>query len=380
MKLLVFSPYYPPHMGGLESHADEFNRHLSQKGVDITVFTPHLPQDTPEFEIIHNGVKIYRFPAFEVIPNYPLPKFWKTSFWKLFFDLYKKPFDITISRTRFFSTSLLALIYAKTKRTKWIHIEHGSDYSVLSNKLYTFIAKVYDQTISRITLLCSDLNMANSDASASFTKMLSFNKKCEVIYRGIEIEKILQAQPSNLLDQHESPRIIFVGRLIDGKGVQDLILALASIKEKAFSCHIIGDGSYKDFLTGLAEKNGLQDKITFWGRRDFKDVMGLLKAADIFVNPSYTEGLPTSVIEAALCKKAIIATNVGGTTEIISDQETALLVEPRDINNLGKKLELLMENEDLRNTLGLAAHLAVKDKFNWGNSAEKYLKIFNGLK
>jgi len=118
MKIFIFCPYYPPHIGGLESHADEFNKYLSQSGIDITVFTPKLPTDAPESEIKYNNVKIIRFPAFEIISNYPLPKFWSLKFWSLFLGLFKQKFNIVISRTRFFNTSFLALFYAKIKNVR----------------------------------------------------------------------------------------------------------------------------------------------------------------------------------------------------------------------------------------------------------------------
>jgi len=122
MKIIIFCPYYSPHIGGLESYSDEFNKYLSQTGIDITVFTPRLPKNAPENEIRYGNVKIMRFPAFEIISNYPLPKFWTKKYRDLKKEIKKEKYDIVISRTRFFNTSLLALIYSKTKKTKWIHI------------------------------------------------------------------------------------------------------------------------------------------------------------------------------------------------------------------------------------------------------------------
>ena len=63
LHLLVFAGYYPPHIGGLESHSDEFNKYLSQKGVDITVFTPRLPSSTAESEIRYNDVHPVKSPT-----------------------------------------------------------------------------------------------------------------------------------------------------------------------------------------------------------------------------------------------------------------------------------------------------------------------------
>lgn len=377
MKVLVFCPYYPPHAGGLESHADEFNKYLSQKGVDITVFAPKLPTEAPENEIRHNNVKIIRFPAFEIISNYPLPKFWLLRFWKLFFALFRKNFDIVISRTRFFNTSTLALIYARINKIKWIHIEHGSDFVKSGGKLSIIIARLYDYTFGKLVFLLADKIIANSKASAEFCKKIAPKINCEIIYRGVETEKIELVQPnSELRNGYKNDIIItFIGRLIDGKGVANLINAVEDIAGN-FKVFIIGDGPQREDLEKLTKNIGLEEKIIFFGYKKFEEAIGILKISDIFVNPSLTEGLPTSVIEAALCKKAIIATNVGGTPEIFTNEKSGFLIEPKDTQSLKNKLELLINNIDMHKKIGDAAYEEVKDKFNWNKSIDKYLTIF----
>ena len=213
MKILIFSPYYPPHVGGLESHADEFNKYLSKKIEKIVVFTPRLPITAKKCEVKFDNVEIVRFPAFEIIHNYPLPKFWSIKFWKLFLSLFKKDFDIIISRTRFFNTSILALIYAKIRNIKWIHIEHGSDFVKLDSKFKSYTAKIYDYTFGKLILNFSNKNIANSQASAKFCKKLSPKKDCAVIYRGVEIEKIENISPNiELRDKYKEKVIItFLG-------------------------------------------------------------------------------------------------------------------------------------------------------------------------
>ena len=380
MRLLVFSPYYPPHMGGLETHSEEFNKYLSLHTKKITVFTPRLPFNSKENELKHENIEIIRFPAFEIIPNYPLPKYWNIKFWKLFLNLFKNKYDIIISRTRFFNTSLLALIYAKIKRVKWAHIEHGSDFVKLNNKFNSLVSKIYDYTMGKLVLKLSDVNIANSQASVNFCKKLLKNKKCAVIYRGVEIEKIKSAPPNLTLKNDYSDNIIitFIGRLIDGKGVADLIKATADLKMK-FKLLIVGTGPQKNNLEKLVADLQIKDRVIFFGHKKFEEAMGILKISDIFVNPSYTEGLPTSVIEAALCKKAIIATDVGGTPEIITNNKSGYLINPRNINSLKEKLELLLKNPELRKKLGKEAYADVHKKFNWGKSINQYLEIFSKI-
>lgn len=380
VKILVFTPYYPPHIGGLESHAEEFNKYLSRKGVDIFVFTPRLPEDAPEREIRHNNVKIIRFPAFEIIHNYPLPSFWNFRFWKLFFGLFKEDVDIVISRTRFFATSIMALKYAKLKRKKWLHIEHGSDFVKLTNKFYSATAKLYDYTFGKIVLNFCDKLVANSNASADFCRKLAPNKPCEVIYRGVEIEKIENAAPNlELKNKYKDKFIItFLGRLISGKGISDLISAVQNINSD-FVLFIIGDGPERKNLEALAKKLNLEDKIVFFGYQKFEDAISIIKISDLVVNPSYTEGLPTSVIEAALCKKAIIATNVGGTPEIITGSKSGFLIEPKNVNLLRKKIEILISDVKLRESFGSFAYEEIKNKFDWNKNIERYTELFNGI-
>lgn len=379
LKLLVFSPYYPPHTGGLESHADEFNKYLSLEGVIITVFIPRLPKDALENETKYNGVEIIRFPAFEIISNYPLPKFWSIKFWKLFLELFRKDFDVVISRTRFFSTSLLALIYAKTKRIKWIHVEHGSDFVELSSKFKTFIARIYDQTLGFLVFRLSDLNVSVSKAVRQFVK--KFDKRNSlVIYRGIDFEEIDKINPGlELKEKYKDKTIIsFCGRLYKWKGVEKSVKAVKSLSEeikKKIIFLIIGDGEDYKRLKNLIGKD---ETIKMLGGLDRKGAISILKISDIYLHSSLPGGgLSTSLLEAMYCGCAVIATPNEGANEVVVNGENGILLEGDTAEEVSRKITELIGDKDKVGRFSQSAIEFIARKFSWKESIQKYLSILN---
>jgi len=381
MKILVFSPYYPPHIGGLESHADEFNKYLSQKGIDITVFTPRLPKEATEKEIRYNNVKIIRFPAFEIISNYPLPKFWTIKFWQLFLALFKIKFDIVISRTRFFNTSLLALIYAKIKRVKWIHIEHGSDFIQLSSKFKTFIAKLYDYTFGFLIFKFSDINISISQAVSKFIK--KFDKRnSPTIYRGMDFEEIDKINPDSEMKKEFERKIIisFAGRLYKWKGVEIGILAIKSlpkeIKEKIVFL-IVGDGEDFSTLKKLSEDESCIKMLRNIPR---EKVIGILKISDIYIHSSFPGGgLSTSLLEAMYCHCAVIATPNEGADEIINHGKNGLLLSKNATNiteEMSEAIKKLIKYPKKINALSNETQKTIQEKFKWGKTINAYEKNF----
>jgi glycosyltransferase involved in cell wall biosynthesis len=377
MKILVFCPYYPPHIGGLETHADEFNKYLSRKGADITVFTPRLPEESPEEEVKYGSVEIIRFPAFEIIPNYPLPKFWSLKFWCLFSGLFEKKFYIVISRTRFFSTSLLALLYSKIKSVRWIHIEHGSDFVQLSSKFKTAIAKLYDYTFGFIIFKFSNLNISISRAVQKFVYKFD-GKNSPVIYRGLDIEEIDKINPDLGMKEKFKDKIIisFVGRLYKWKGVENSILAIKSLpeelKEKIIFL-VVGDG--EDFSC-LKEISKNENSIEMLGNFPREKAISILKISDIYLHSAYMGGgLSTSLLEAMYSRCTVIATPNEGADEVIENNKNGFLIEKSDPKLIAEKIkEILGKNTEEQK---IAAKKSIEENFIWEKSIEKYLELID---
>ncbi len=378
MKLLVFSPYYPPHIGGLETHSDEFNKYLSQRGVDITVFTPHLPSSTPKKEILHGDVKIVRFPAFEIVSNYPLPKFWLPSFWALLFSLRQEKPDAIVSRTRFFFSSFIALIYAKVTRTKLIHIEHGSDFVKLSSSFKSLVAKLYDYTLGFIVFRYSDLNISISKAVQKFVQRFD-SRPSPVIYRGIDFDQIDAITPNENF-RNQFPEKVIVGviaRLYKWKGIEYSIQAIKTLPPKWKSkvvFIIIGDGEDFKHLKNISDNS-----IHMLGNLPRAEAVSILKTFDIFIHSSLPGGgLSTSLLEAMACGCAIIATPNEGAGEIIENEKNGLIVSV-STSEITSAIINLLEDNDKHTRLSNKARVDVQENFSWDMSINKYYEIFKDL-
>jgi glycosyltransferase involved in cell wall biosynthesis len=200
-----------------------------------------------------------------------------------------------------------------------------------------------------------------SKASCAFTKKLGA-KSCLVLYNGVDT-KFFGGSKS-----HKGVQIAYVGRLIKEKGVQDLLKAVKGIKA---SVVIIGKGPLEKELRTLGGK--------FVGEKDSAGVRQILASSDILVNPSYGEGLPTAVLEAGAMGLAVVATDVGGTSEIISDGKNGFLVHPGNIHELREKLALLVKNSKLKEEFGKALQKTVREKFDWNKVADKFEKVLKSL-
>lgn len=378
ISILDFLPYYPPHVGGLERYAYEIHQNLSQNGCQITVFVPHIPKNSPEEEIDGN-VTIIRYSAFEIIPAYPLPCFWQRKFWQKWKKIKKEKYDIVFSVTRFFVQPIMALIYAKGKRIPILHIEHGSDF-VKHKFPISLIAKIFDKTIGFFILSQANQIIAPSKSAMRFIKILC-RREAPLIYRGMPFSEIDAIIPNEELRKElgNKKMIIYTGRLIHGKGISHLIEAVSQLNRPDIILFIVGEGPEKKNLEECAKKYGLAKQVKFTGGVSFSEVIGLLKISDIFVNPSYNEGLPTSVLEAGACQKAIIATKVGGTEEIVTNGESAIIIPSHDTNAIRNALEKLLDNENERNQLGINAREKIEQKFKWENTTKAYLKEIEAL-
>jgi len=380
MKILAFCPYYPPHIGGLEKYSEELHERLVKEGHSIIVCTSAIPSTAQSIER-HGNITTYRFPAWEIIYNYPIPKFTSFAFWKLYKKAKEDQCDVVISVTRFFVTTPIAYFVSRASKVPWLHIEHGSGYIVSSNWVVRFFGYLYDRVWSPFLFTRTSLTITPSRSAQAFVSQFD-SRPIPVIYRGFDYAALNAAVPNSALREKYADKAIitYAGRFIGSKGVSDLIRAFASVVKQIPSVLLLaGSGNQRGTIEQEVSQLGLQGSVEFIDEITPGEVLGLFQVSDIVVNPSYAEGLPTVVLEAAACGVATVATDVGGTSEIVQHEISALLYRPGDIDSLTKNIHTLLQDPVLRARLGHNAQRSVREKFNWDNAIDTYLQHFHSI-
>ncbi len=377
-KLLIFSPFFPPHIGGVETHVYEFSKHLSEKDFYITIFTPNLPK-TKEKEKIKENLQVVRYPAVEIFGN-PLPKFWTLKFWKLLKKATRNKPDYVMSRTRFFFPSLFSFLYSKLTRKKHIHVEHGSDYLDLGSKWKNSLTKLYDLIIGKLILSRSDICVVISQASYKFVKKFR-KKKIYLITRGMEIKEIEKTKLDKTISENykNKTKICFCGRLIYWKGLHNALKAFSNLPKKLQEDSVflvIGDGPEKKKY----ENKYKNPKINFLGKLPRKKALSILKSSDIFIHSTISGGaLSSSLLEAMCLGKAIIASPAEGADEVIFNNKTGLLLRESSPKEFEKVFQKLIKDKKLQTKLGKEAKKYLKENFKWDEKIEEYLKLFGEI-
>jgi glycosyltransferase involved in cell wall biosynthesis len=181
-------------------------------------------------------------------------------------------------------------------------------------------------------------------------------------------------------DSSAPVKFAFVGRLVDWKGVDLLLRAMARIRDEApVSLEIIGAGAMRRALEELAGELGVKEQVSFKGWLTQSQCAQQLRAADVFVLPSLFECGGAVVLEAMACGLPVIATNWGGPVDYV-DERSAILIEPGGeeafIQGLAAAMLRLARDPALRASMGQAARQRVEREFDWDRKVDRILQLY----
>jgi glycosyltransferase involved in cell wall biosynthesis len=188
------------------------------------------------------------------------------------------------------------------------------------------------------------------------------------------------ARSGQFCNKRDSARLIFVGFLVRAKGVHDLAEAVAEISAKGLTVQLdyCGIGETEPLLREQVESLGIRDVVSFRGWLDETQLADALARADIFVLPSYSEGLPNALLEAMAAGLPVVCTSVGAIPDVCAHTGGAYLFEPGDIPALVRGLRLLIEDPYLRSEMG-RRNLSVVDNMRPELIAREWSQLYSRL-
>ena len=183
------------------------------------------------------------------------------------------------------------------------------------------------------------------------------------------------------LPGNEVPRILCVGRLCPAKGQHILLEACAALTRQGYSFKMVfvGDGEERSSLERLTFSLGLEEYVQFTGVLGQEEVRGEYRQADLFVLPSFAEGVPVVLMEAMAMKIPVISTRITGIPELIEHGKDGLLATPGDVDDLVEQLSRLLQDSQLRCRLGNSGRNKVVTTYNQQQNNAELAAIFTQI-
>lgn len=204
------------------------------------------------------------------------------------------------------------------------------------------------------------------------------SEKCRLPQFGVDREMFF---PATARSHEGAPvQVLFVGSLIERKGLHDLLHALDDPSFHDVELTVVGDGIYGPQLKSLCRELGLQERTHWKGILPQNQVAEIMRASDLFCLPSYMEGRPNVVNEAMASGLPVISTRIGGIPDMVAEGETALLHQPGNVDELRAHLKKLVQEPTLRTRMGQAGRAFLEESgVSWDATAQEFHAIFSEL-
>ena len=335
MKILLISPTFEG-IGGIAQHVRDLRKFLKEHGHEVDILSS---ENTPIIPL----KKLKN-------PSFLLSSYIKTKFMKKY-DVVHSMHPIGAMAMKNISAKKILSIHGVY--SEQIGFLHGNSSSKLSEK--------YEKNALKI----ADAVTAGSKESFEYYKKL-----CSNVYHipnAIDIKSLPVTS-----DSRYDHQIIFAGRLSKEKGILT-ILEMTKKLPSEIDLVIIGSGPEEDTVLDYEKQF---KNIHYLGYQSKDKTIPLIRGSILLIQPSFAEGISSTLLEAMACKTPIIATNVGGNKELLGKNNVGILIEPGDSKILLKKIIELTNDEELRQKISFNAFEEVQ-KYDWSNIGKRYVDLYH---
>lgn len=287
----------------------------------------------------------------------------------------KQHFDV-IHAHWIFPQAFLALLATRVLQQSIpvVVTAHGGDLYGLRGRLLSRIKRW-------VLLKASGVTVVSHAMRRDVAAMTDNQVDSQVLSMGVALRNVFTPPlPQDMRDRY---RILFVGRLVEKKGVDVLLRALPIVRENFPAVHvtIVGDGPERSCLESLAQELGVVEVVEFAGRKPNAEIVDFYRSAGVFAMPSIIaadgdqEGLGLVAVEAMGCGCPVIASDLAAIQDVVSDGVTGILFRAGDHEALAAALLKLFDDQVLADSLAVSARQYVIDRYDWDIVAERYSQV-----
>jgi len=376
MKIVHVCPFYTPAIGGVKQVVEELSKRYIKKGHEVHVYCSDSDKKRriKRKEETINGVHVHRCRYWFKVANFAYV--FPSILWKLWRE---KNVDIIHSHVFGHAHTFFAALVAKLKGVPLIHTTHcpwTEAYRSLIGRILLFITY---RTFGKLSLKWADKIIAITPWEIDFIKRWGGNEeKIVIIPNGMADVFFKKIKNNDFKKKHgiKGKMILFFGRLNITKGPEKLAIAGKELLKKRKDLWFVFIGPDE----GMKEKvkeiiKGEKQMILLDPIYDRKEVAKAYQAADLYVLPSYREGLPLTLFEAMASGLPIVASPVNGVPYEMKEPENGLFVKYGDIEGLKKAIEKIIDNPKLARKMS-EANLKKSENYRWDTIAEKTLGLY----
>lgn len=370
--------FFPPNIGSIERYVVQLSQAMMRRGWQVAVLTSQL-HGTSARETFE-GMEIFRLPStFVAGGRFPIPRLGSDTGRAVLDELRRWNPDVYVVHTHLFLICAMTGYMARRQRKPALLIGHGSGYLKVGNRVVTLMLHVYEHMMAWALKKTVRKAFAVSNASANWWRRFSISP-AGTLYNAIDARNAPErnAGHRDLLGIPRSATLVaYAARLLPEKGVDVLVRTFMRLALRYPDAYLVVAGSGPALEAMRAEARD-QPRIRFLGAVDNRQVLSLFGAADIFAYPSrYPEGLPTCLLEAGAMGCAAVITPMGGTAEVVHDQDHGRIV--RDEAEFETAMAELIGDSGLRRRLGENLRRKVLEEFDWDAVAAKLDHELTGL-
>jgi len=370
MKIVQVSPWFLPHLGGVESHVHSISSELVKRGHEVEVLTSRHRKDLPEKETM-DGFKITRLKPFATLLRTPIVTRTKGALRERDADIFHAHSPPPLSA--YYTSKVAAEKRVPFVLTYHCDMEIPSVFGLVIEETYRRSLGTRTMRRANRIIVTTETYAATSRAVWKYTPVVIPNPVDFEFFRpdadGSKVRSGLGLKKGQNV-------VLWVGRVVPHKGIENLVEASKYVDNAKFI--IGGEGPHLPAIRHLAKSFDVEDRVVFSGRLARSELPNYYAACDVFVLPSVSrlEAFGIVALEAMSSGRPVVVTDMPGVREVVRDGIEGLLCEPLNAEDLAEKINTLLGDPRLRSDMGTAGRNKVVEEFGIRKVVDKLEAVY----